>query len=161
MVTTFSILETSIMEALAKYKFLSFGQMLALGIGSSRNNLSRVASGLKEKKRALIGQIQFGFHPKLGRLEDMFYLRGKGKKLLIQYLKWHPDDIVLPKGASLFYKDYFHRKFTIDARIGVESTAQHFGFEVVFYDMYFDRVTKELKARMANAKSRTKVDLRE
>lgn len=108
----------------------------------------------------MIGQIQFGFHPKLGRLEDMFYLRSKGKKLLVQHLKRRTEEIVLPKGTSLFYKDYFHRKFTVDTRIAVELDAQQHGFEVTCYDMYFDRVARGKETGKANARARTKVDLR-
>ena len=84
---TISPLETDILEALATFKFLSLGQLLKLGIGTSRNNLSRVTAKLKEAKLALIGCIDFAFHPKWGKLEGIYYLRSKGKKLLIQHLK--------------------------------------------------------------------------
>ncbi len=153
------MLETGIMEALANFKYLSFSQMLRLGIGTSRNNLSRVTTKLKEPKRALIGQIQFAFHPKIGKLEDIFYLRGKGKKLLIQHLKRQAEEIVLPKGTSLFYKDYFHRKYTIDTRIALALAAERHGFEILACEMYFDRVSKTKGESSEPVRARTKINL--
>lgn len=154
-----TMLEAGIMEALATFKYLSLSQMLRLGIGTSKNNLSRVTAKLKESKRAFIGQIEFAFHPKLGRLETIFYLRWKGKKLLIQHLKRHPEEVVLPKGNSLFYKDYFHRKYTIDTRIALALAAVEQGFEILFCDMYFDRVPRNKAEKNEAIKARTKVNL--
>lgn len=147
------------MEALATFKFLSLGQFLKLDIGTSRNNLSRVTAKLKEPKLALIGCIDFAFHPKWGKLESIYYLRSKGKKLLIQHLKRNPEEIVLPKGKSLFYKDYFHRKYTIDFRIALEQASKEHEFDILFCDMYFDRVPKNKLESGESPKARTKINL--
>ena len=76
------------MESLAIYKFLSYGQMVQLGVGKSSNSLSRVMGDLTHAKNfgngSLVGQHKFAYHPKLGKVEDIFYLKLKGKNWLIK-----------------------------------------------------------------------------
>ena len=52
------------MLSLARYKFLTTGQMLGLGIMSDRANLNKQILELRYWKNPLVGSATFGVHPK-------------------------------------------------------------------------------------------------
>jgi len=92
---------------------------------------------LTEKPVSYIGQKKFWYHPKLGKVEDLYYLKPRGKKYLVNEHLRDPVDINLPLGSKLFWNDYHHRKETINIRIGIEQDAKAKWYTIDFYDMYF------------------------
>lgn len=61
---TLSPSQEKILLCLARYKFLTTGQMLRLGIMSGRANLNKQISELRYRKNPLVGSIAFGVNPK-------------------------------------------------------------------------------------------------
>lgn len=150
--------QAKILEHLARYKFLTSSQLIRLGVSNRRSNLSVMLKPLKESKRALVGEMQFAFVPSKGRLENFYYLKPKGKEVLINAGILDERNIKIPKGRSiLFTQDYFHRKYTIDCHISCDLSAQKKVLNIKFFDRYFDKVGNNRKN--GNLQARTKVDL--
>lgn len=135
----FNPTHSNILENLATYKFLTYSQMVRLGISKQKPYLSRTMKVLLDRK--YVARLDFGVDPKKGKLESFFYLLGKAKSLLIEEWGWEAEHIRLPIGKSSFFaKDYAHRKGTIDIQIKVYQQAQEKGQEVLFFHTYYDKV---------------------
>ena len=120
MIDCFTPTQTNIMLALARHKFLTTSQLLRLKVTKQRSHLSTQIGKLRDRKRPYVSQIEFGFQPSKGRLENFYFLKSKAKKALMESLKMTAEEIKIPIGTStLFTQDYFHRKFTIDCEIAV------------------------------------------
>ncbi len=61
---TLSPSQEKIMLSLARYKYLTTGQMLGLGIMNDRANLNKQILELRYWKNPLVGSASFGVHPK-------------------------------------------------------------------------------------------------
>ncbi|WP_052600164.1 replication-relaxation family protein [Aureispira sp. CCB-QB1] len=135
----FNATHSKIIESLAIYKFLTYSQMVRLGISKQKPYLSRNMKLLLEKK--YVARLDFGVDPTRGKLESFFYLLGKAKTLLMDEWGWNEEKIKLPIGRSSFFsKDYQHRKGTIDIQINVYQKAEQDGNEVLFFNTYYDKV---------------------
>lgn len=145
-----------ILEYLAKCKFLTVSQMMALGIKNDRANLNRELKALRERDKAPIAHKNFGADPVEGKLESVHYLTAAGEKLLqehtdIQFIRRPIGD------STLFYKDYKHRKNTIDIQVALlQQEAQGKG-ELRWFEAYFDQEGNNRS--QANARSKTKIVL--
>ncbi len=149
-----------ILESLAKYKFLTTKQMLRLGIVKYRTNLVPLLKDLRERHRPLIAKISFAVHPKYGRLEDVYYLTKWGVKFLVENLDYEKENIRYPIGtSSLFFRDYFHRLFTIDFHIEYEKWANENDYEVLFFHTYFDKVGANRSKTKKRLEALTKIEL--
>lgn len=148
----FNPTQSKIIEHLATYKFLTYSQMVRLGISKQKPYLSRKMKTLLLGK--YVGRLDFGVDPKQGKLESFFYLLPKAKSLLIER-GWDKGQIKMPVGRSSFFsKDYYHRKGTIDIQIGVYQKAAQDGNEVLFFHTYYDKVGS---ARNSDLKALTSV----
>lgn len=151
--------QQQILEALAQYKFLTVSQMLKLGISTDRSNLQKQIKALTEIKRQYIEGLSFGIVPKKGKLENVYYLKPKGQRLLIEGLQYQDNEIKLPKGRNSFFsRDYFHRKYSIDFEIALQQSAESAGDEVVFFDRYFDKQGNNRRDK--NLEAKTKIILK-
>jgi len=158
MIHKFTPSQTQILLALATYKFLTISQMQTLGIMKHKPNLSRNLNLLRKEGSAFIDKIVFGQHPKKGRLEDMFYLKQKAKRALIQGQMMEEGAIKLPIGrSSMFYKDYFHRKSTINFQIGLHLWLKERKVDILFFETYFDKTGNNRRDK--NLQAQTKIDL--
>lgn len=151
-----------ILESLAKYKFLTTKQFLRLGIVKHRTNLVPLLRDLRDRHRPLIAKISFAVHPKFGRLEDVYYLTNWGVKFLIENLDYEREDIRYPIGkSSLFFRDYFHRLYTIDFHIEYEDWANKNDYEILFFHTYFDKVGANRGKSKNKLQALTKIELNE
>lgn len=149
----FNATHSKILESLAVYKFLTYSQMVRLGISSQKPYLSRTMKVLLDRK--YVARLDFGVDPKKGKLESFFYLLPKAKTLLIEQWGWEAENIRLPIGRSSFFaKDYEHRKGTIDIQIKVYQQAQEKGQEVIFFHTYYDKIGS---AKQGNLKALTSI----
>lgn len=158
MIEKLTTTQTNILLSLAKYKFLTTSQMVRLGIATQRSNIATSLSKLKAMHKPFIEQMNFGFFPGKGRVENFYYLKPKAKKALIEEMDIEEEKINTPIGTStMFSSDYFHRKYTIDCHIAIEMSAKENGCEVLFFDRYFDKIGSNRKGGLSRAK--TKIDL--
>lgn len=127
-------------EQLSIYKYLTSSQFNALGVYKNRGDLTNSLKKLVDAKNALIGKISFGVYPRLGRLEDFYYLTNDGKSFLIDNLDFTKEQIkAVHKNSTEFHGHYFHRKYTIDFYIYLKQWLADNNGEVIFLDYYFDK----------------------
>jgi len=154
----FSQSHERILLALAEYKFLTVSQLTTLGVMSNKRNVSNKVKELRD--RGFINSIVYGFVPKFGKIENVNYLMPKGKKVLIEGLGLEEEEIKIPIGRNNhFFKDYYHRKNTIDFHIQLSKSAEQFSYELLFFDTYFDKLGNNRKGEDLRAK--TRADLKE
>lgn len=66
-------IQTNILLALGRYKFLTTSQIETLKI-TDVTYARKILKDLEDRTRPFVGRITFGTHPKLGKLENFFYL---------------------------------------------------------------------------------------
>jgi hypothetical protein len=69
-----------LLEVLSIFKFLSTSQIIRLGTAKHKSNLVNPIKDLLFYN--MIGKISFGVDPKMGRLENIYYLKQKGVNFL-------------------------------------------------------------------------------
>lgn len=129
-----------ILEALAQYKFLTYTQLLEIGVSTSASYIREKTKELANRK--YVGQFNYGVHAKLGRYPLVNYLLPRGKEVLLE-LGWEEEDIRILKGRSdsnKYINDYFHRKGIVDLHIDLVKQSKEKGFEIVLFETYFDKV---------------------
>lgn len=148
--------QQTILEFLAQCKFLTVSQMMALGIKKDRANLNRELKAMRHWNKPPIAHKNFGADPVAGKLESVHYLTAAGEKLLQE----HTDIVQIrrPMGDStLFYKDYKHRKHTIDIQVSLLQQQLQGKGNLLLFDTYFDQEGNN--RTQANARSKTKLVL--
>ena len=151
---------TCILEALARYKFLTTGQLLWLGIMTDRANLNREIKKLRDRKKPLLATISFGVDPRVGKLENFHTLTLHGVAYLREQLQLPLDEIKHLKGtSSVFHRDYFHRLSMINFMISLDLWSMDQMKEITFFDSYFD--TTGNANRDKNLVSKTRIDIPE
>lgn len=152
-------IQGNVLEGLARYKFLTLSQMLKLQVGTTRYKyLWEQVKSLRDRRKPLVSCHRYeNPEPRKGRVEDMYFLTNVGKTALVNELLFSEQSIKMPAGNTPAYKDYFHRRNTIDFQISLDRWANTVDVLVPFFDTYFDmtgnnRMSKDLRAK-------TKVDL--
>lgn len=143
-----------ILEGLARYRFLSLTQMLELAdIGTTQYAyIWKQAKSLTSRGKPLMFAHSYGSpEPKKGKVEDIYYLLPKGRDALIEHFGLTEEDIKIPKGQTMAYKDYHHRKRQIDFQIRLDKWADSKELDIPYFDCYFDkkgnnRISKNLKS---------------
>jgi hypothetical protein len=127
-------------EQLSIYKYLTSSQLNAVGVYKNRGDLTNSLKKLVDAKNPLIGKISFGIYPRIGKLEDFYYLTTEGKSFLIENLNFTKEQIkAVHKNSTEFHRHYFHRKYTIDFHIYLKQWLTKNNGEVIFLDYYFDK----------------------
>ena len=138
---TLSPSQESVLLSLARYKFLTTGQMLRLGIMTDRANLNKQISELRYWKNPLVGSATFGVNPKIGKLESIHHLTSHGAALIGERLS-PTIPVRFPKANTVFFgQDYFHRIHTINTHILIQERALNNDVELLFFLVYFDKLS--------------------
>lgn len=146
-------IQGKVLENLGKYKFLTLSQLLELNVGTTQYRyLWKQVASLRDRNKPLVACKSFNTEDRLGRVEDMYYLTKEGKESLILDLHVPAEEIRMPLGRTIAYKDYYHRKYTIDFQILLSKWVMENGFTVPFFHTYFDksgnnRTAKDLRAK--------------
>jgi len=150
-----TFIQSNVMEHLARYKFLTLSQMLALDIGTTQYQyLWKQVMSIRDRKNPLVGCHSFGIpQPQKGKVESMYYLTPLGKRILIEDFEFI-DRIKMPIGKTAAYRDYFHRKYTIDFQIALDKWANENGVIIPYFDTYFDKVGNNRKDKSLRAKTK-------
>lgn len=153
---TITNIQGNVLEKLARYKFLTMSQFLRLDIGTTQYNyLTMQIKSLRDRRRALVGCHNFHTpQPKKGRVESMYFLTKFGREALISELGIEEKTIKMPIGKTMAYKDYWHRRFTIDYEIQLDKWGNSNGVIIPFFDTYFDKVGNNRIAKNLRAKTR-------
>ena len=152
--------ELKIIEALARYKFLTVSQLDFLNILKNKVGLYARLRQLRSGKKPFIKKNAFGIMAGKGRLEDFYFLDKRGKEFLIEDLNYLEHQIKIPKGTStLFQRDYFHRKRVIDIFLFLDRFLIDNQSHIIFLDYYFDKQGDNRTKKNLNAKN--KIEVRE
>lgn len=147
-----------IIEALARYKFLTISQMIRLGISKEKSSLRKILNKLKSDNIKAIGSIKVGIITDKGKAEYVYHLKPAGAKILLEG-NIHPDTIKIPQSRAVkYFRDYFHRKFTIDFEIALQQYADSNGCTLLLSHRYFDKIGNNRKD--ANLQAVTKIPLK-
>lgn len=153
--------ESLILEALARYKYLTISQFVTLGLsgkGSHKNYLNTLLIKMRRGRNALVGHIPFSGVYKFQNREYVYYLTSKGVEALILHHRYDDNIIKRPIGTSSMYdRDYLHRKYFIDIQISLYQWAEKNGYSVPLFDTYFDYVGSSRK-RSLRAKTSILLD---
>lgn len=151
--------ELKIIEALARYKFLTSSQLDFLKILKNKVGLYARLRQLSSGKNAFVKKNSFGIMPGKGKLEDFHFLTEKGKNFLIENLDYSDKNIKIPKGtSSLFQRDYFHRKKTIDFFLYFDRFLLDNQSHIIFLDYYFDKQGNNRSSKNSRAKNRIDIE---
>ena len=153
-----------IMEALAKYKFLTVSQFIELGISRHKQNVRAFLSELFKHTKPFAGKITYPLHPRNGRLENLYYLTTNGVQFLIDEMDYRENEIKFPKNtSSLASSDYFHRVNTIYFQIFLNKWLEKNFFELDFLHSYFDYngANRVKKGEVGTLRAKTKVNIDE
>ena len=151
--------QIQILEALATYRYLTNDQIIRLGIVKQRSHLSTAFSRIRDIGKKLVETSSYGVHPQFGRIPDLHNLTKQGAELLIDEFEHLAENINYPKNRlKPAFRDYFHRVATIDTHISFRKSAISRGFEVDFFEHYFDK-TGANRGSTQKLRAKTKIDL--
>lgn len=133
-------IQGNVLEALSTFKFLSLSQMLGVGVGTTQYKyLWKQVVSMRDRKRKLIDRRSFNLEARLGRVEDLYFLTKHGKNVLVYDFRIPEEDIKIPIGKTIAYKDYHHRKTTIDFQIKLYQWATERDYQISYFNAYFDK----------------------
>lgn len=151
MINRFTEKQIMVLKSLARYKFLTYSQMVRLGIDNHRSNLSNVLSNLRERKLPFVRKIPHRFG-----IEAKHYLTPKGRDLLMDLYDMEEEEIHCPKSViTTDTQDQKHRTSIIDIQIEMDLAAQAKGLRTLLVERYFDTTGNNRLAR--NLKSKTAI----
>ena len=131
-----------ILEALARYRYLTSRQIIALGITAHRSQISRIMGRFEYFTKPLIARSKFSeaTEGRSGRRakEDIITLTKRGAEFLMatQPDSEHALGNVHSKGVSA--RDYEHTKETVDFHILVDQFADMYACTVDCFHTYHD-----------------------
>lgn len=150
--------ETSLLESLALYKFLTNPQIEALGVKKGAPNVRTFTKQFMDKYPGIIERVSMGLQAQAGRIPHLYYLTPKGAQFVEETLEIDPENIKHPApNAVAGFRDFAHRVSTIDFFISLRKWAEAQGFEVLFTDAYFDKTGANRGTEKLRAK--TKIDV--
>jgi hypothetical protein len=92
----------------------------------------------------------------MGRLENIYYLKQKGVNFLSDEIWYSSHNIKYPQNLnSLFFRDYFHRIYTIEFHITLLKYLVQNNWTIKTFDTYFDKIWNNRKDK--NLKAKTKL----
>ena len=149
-------IQSNVLSNLGRFQFLTFSQMLKLNIGTKYYQyLWKQVASLRDRKRPLVKCHNFQVpQPRKGKVESLYYLSKRGKEFLINDLQFEEDKLKIPYGKSIAYRDYFHRKHTIDFQIELYKWADQKDITIPFFDTYFDKTGDNVIRKNLRAKTR-------
>ena len=149
-------LRGNILEALATYRYLVPTQLMKVGVGTTQlDYLRKNLRWLRDRGRPFVGCYKFNSpDPKKGSVEYMYFLKPRGAVVCVEHLGWEEGNIRMPKGRGVAYKDYHHRKQTVDFYIKLQQWVEQGEHSVLLLDAYFDKVGNNRIAKNMRSKNR-------
>lgn len=119
------IIPGRILEALARYRFLTIPQLVTLGAGEEKGVRTRLQDLLTAK---LIDRQEFRLGPSAGRLHNVHWLTAKGARFLADANDEVP--VEAPRAREIKPAHAWHRRLTVDAMIAADRWAKATGQEL-------------------------------
>ena len=135
-------MQTKILEALNRYKFLTCTQLKGLKIG----NLQYIRGTMKHlaeyptTRKAVVGVIRFPPEFVIGRVEHVYYLSEYGAYVLADILSIDFEELDYQRVTSVYDRDYWHRRSCVDFHIWLTHVFDvSTKLELLKVDRYFDK----------------------
>jgi hypothetical protein len=132
----------AILEALARYRYLTTRQIIALGIARHRSSVYQIMRRFEGFSKPLIERSKFsvGVEGRGGRqpMDDLITLTRRGAEFLHQTHPEHGDDLRFVQSKGVAVRDYEHTKETVDFHILVDQFAALYGCTVDCFHTYHD-----------------------
>ncbi|WP_428739387.1 hypothetical protein [Sulfurimonas sp.] len=149
--------QMKILEALARYTFLTVPLIDTLKIFKNPISIYRSLKGLKERSKPLIITQSFGVHPTRGQLHSLIYLSQYAKEILLDN-GFKEEDINIPSQKTFVSTDYFHRVANLQTHVSMDLYLQSLeNANIIFLDYYFSKITKN-KEQYSRALNRIDLD---
>ncbi len=134
--------QMKILEALARYTFLTVPLIDTLGVFKNPISIYRSLRGLKDLSKPLIITQNFGVHPTRGQLHSLIYLSKYGKEVLLD--NGHKEvNINIPSAKTFVSTDYFHRVANIQTFVFMDLYLQSIDkAKILFFDYYFSKTSR-------------------
>ena len=122
-------------------------------------NIQTIYNDLRSlKERGFVDCIVYGGVTKSGTMHKLHYLTTKGAGVVAEVLGIELSKVKYPKSTNTLVKnDFFHRIFTIDAMISFDSWSDDFDRDVLFFDVYFDKVGSQRGGSVGTLRTKTRV----
>ena len=131
-----------ILDALARYRFLTTSQIISLGIASYPSSLSRTLRNFDAFRKPLVTRSRFSevVAGRSGRLakEDLLTLTPKGAELLLAAQPDRNDMIRFSRSKGISARDYEHTRETVDFHILLDQFADDHDCSVDCFHTYHD-----------------------
>lgn len=154
MIERFKPKQVQILQALARYRFLSYSQIIRLGIFNHTSNLSITVSGIRERKRPMVRKI-----PHRRGDETRLYLTKFGMEVLC---KLRPDDYT-PDNVQYLKRVLYtdnqnaaHRTSAISIQIELDFACHEAGIPLLLCERDIDKLGN--RARDNNLISMTAIE---
>lgn len=153
-------MQTRVLEALARYTYLTASQLHQIGISKSLPVIWRLLRQLTAGKRALVGVIDFPPQLRVEKVERVHFLSRRGATVLAEIHRVDAAEVRFPQAASAYHRDYWHRRYCIDFHIWLTRALEANSWDIVIaaWDRYFDKVganrTKDSSRGRLRAKTR-------
>lgn len=157
-------LQTRILEALERYRFLTASQFKQIGISPSLPVIWRSLRELSLGKRSLVGTINFPAHMRVERVERVHYLTRYGAAVLADILGCERDELDFCGTPATYHRDYWHRRYCVDFHLWLTQAleAAPWEVEIAVFDRYFDKTganrTENRQLGPLRAKTRVELD---
>lgn len=141
--------QVAVLKALGTFKFLTYSQMIRLGIDKHKSNLSHAVNGLVERRGQLVRKI-----PHRPGSEAKFYLSSKGKQALEEIWEGEESQIHCPKGIiTTDTQDQKHRTSIVSLHIELALACDSLGVDLLWCDRYFDKIGDNRSGKNLQAKN--------
>jgi len=131
--------QENVLLALGRYKFLTTGQLLKLGIMSDRSNLNKQIAELRSWRNPLVHSITFGISV-FWKLQSIHHLTSHGAELIEEHFGLEIPARFPKRNVIDFHQDYFHRVSTVDFQILLYERTKKQDMELLFFKTYFDKL---------------------
>lgn len=156
MIENLSPTKHKVLEALAKYRYMTVKQFILAGVSESPQYLNReVLKPLYERTRGkLIECAKLGFEPGRGVKPPVYCLTKHGAHIVAEYERCEVADIPYPRGGMQYARDFYHREAYIDALILFHHWIEQAGGTVFSEKHYFDTKGSNRKGTQSRAETR-------
>lgn len=144
-----------VLEALAKFRYMTSDQFVFAGISESRDSLNRhvLPPLYRREVGKLIDFADLGIEPGRGRRPRVYFLTKAGAQVLAEFERRDVSEIAFPAGGMQYTRDLDHRRDYIDYLISFHRWIEAVEGDILDERHYFDFVGSNRKGTQSRAET--------